>query len=244
MTNLVVQTQATENPPDLARQIEELETQLAERQVELAALQGELREFRERYTQTVGGRLAELAEVEEQIRQAEARLSGEDLSDEDANDAEDSANETGSSASLKSNNGSLRKLFWSVAKMFHPDHASDETEARRRHEIMATASRAYEEGDVERLNDLLGDDELHFYCQSAQGVGDEEDLPTRLLNLKEELRTVEYGIKRVKLDGMYKLKLSAERDAGKGRDALAEMQSRVNKQIKQAKFRLDQLTIE
>lgn len=236
-----MQKQATENPPDFAQQIKELETQLAERQKELAAVQEELREFRARYTQTVGGRLAELAEIEEQIRKAEARLTGEDSSDEDANDAEDSTNEPGNIQSLKSNNGSLRKLFWSVAKMFHPDHASDETEARRRHQIMTTASRAYEEGDVERLNDLLGDDELHFYCQSAQQAGDEEDLPTRLLNLKEELRTVEYGIKRIKLDGMYKLKLSAERDAAKGRDALAEMQSRVNKQIKQARFRLEQL---
>lgn len=240
MTSLVVQTQLTDNPLDLAQQIADLEAQLTERQTELAALQEELRKFRTRYTRTVGGRLAELAEIEQQIREAEAALTGEDSSDTDG--SKDSTGAAGNVASLKSNNGSLRKLFWSVAKMFHPDHASDEVEAKRRHQIMATASRAYEEGDVERLNDLLGDDELHFYCQSASQGDDGEDLPMRLLNLKEGLRTVEYGIKRVKLDGMYKLKLSAERDAAKGRDALAEMSSRVNKQIKQARFQLDQLT--
>ncbi|MFN2456524.1 MAG: hypothetical protein ABR577_20225, partial [Pyrinomonadaceae bacterium] len=61
----------------------------------------------------------------------------------------------------------LRKLFWSVARMFHPDHAADEKEARRRHTIMAEASRAYRDGDIESLHTLLGDEQLQFFCVGA-----------------------------------------------------------------------------
>ena len=60
--------------PDLESEISQLEVLLAERRRELVALQDELRDFKLRYTQIVGSRLAELGEVESQIKEAEARL--------------------------------------------------------------------------------------------------------------------------------------------------------------------------
>jgi hypothetical protein len=136
----------------------------------------------------------------------------------------------------------LRKLFWSVAKLFHPDHATDETEARRRHKIMVEASRAYREGDAESLSTLLGDEDLQFYCASPQTADDPEDLHARLLSLKDELRTVEFGLRRLTQDGMYRIKLAAESEAAEGRDALAEEAKRIGRQIVKARHRLTNLT--
>jgi len=226
---------AVPNAADPAREIERLETLLAERKAELARLQEGLREFKARYTHIVGGPLAELAELERAIRAAEEQRLGIEADEETPDDLPPS--------DARPAGATLRRLFWSVAKLFHPDHASDESEAGRRHAIMAEASRAYREGDAESLNTLLGDEELHFYCATARGDGDsEEDAATRLFNLKEELRTVEFGIKRVHQDRLYQLKLRAEEEAARGRDALAETAERTRRQIAKARRRLEHLS--
>jgi hypothetical protein len=235
---------ATDTPVDLEAEGARLGALLAARRAELTALQEGLRAFKARYTQTVGGRLAELAEVEREIEEAETRLLGLDEEEEDAGDGE----EAGTSFSERGGSepthvrASLRQLFWSVAKMFHPDHAADDAEARRRHTVMAEASRAYREGDVESLHTLLGDDALQSFCASARGADEEEDPGGRVLALELELRTIEFGIKRARQDGLYRLKLEVEEEARAGRDALAQMAERIQRQIAKARRRLAHLS--
>src|SRR5919199_97855 len=175
MHNVQLQTsEGRVGAPDPALEAERVAALVEERGAELKALQEELREFQARYARTVGARLAELAEVEAEMRRAEARLAGLEEEEYDA---------APSAAPAK---GGLRKLFWSVARMFHPDHAADEDEARRRHAVMAEASRAYRDGDVESLSALLGDEQLQSYCASSAREDEHEDAAARLLRLKEE----------------------------------------------------------
>jgi len=238
--SLQLQPSAANAPTDPALEVERLESLLAGRRAELSALQEEFREFKARYAQTVGAGLAELAEVEREIRRAEARLLG---ADEEAGGAEEEASGfyEPQPAALKGKAG-LRKLFWSVARLFHPDHAADEREARRRHAIMAEASRAYRDGDAESLHTLLGDAQLQFYCASASREDERDDLAARLLNLKEELRTVEFAVKRVRQDRLYQLMLSAAEESRHGRDALAQMAEAVSRKITKARNRLAHLS--
>jgi hypothetical protein len=243
MQSLILNSQAArEEPPDPAAEVARLELLLSERQLELATLQEEMHQFKMRYTQIVGGRLAELAEIEQAIKAAEARLhdTGEDAPPEGVGDGTTKTGQATGAETLAVGN-SLRKLFWSVAKLFHPDHATDESEAQRRHQIMVEASRAYREGDAESLSTLLGDEELQFYCTGTQASDHPEDLSTRLWTLREELRTVEFGIKRITQDGLYRSKISAEREAAHGRDALAEEAQRITRQIAKARHRLTNL---
>jgi hypothetical protein len=167
MPSVQLQTSARpEAPPDPALEVGRVAALVEERGAELKALQEGLREFKARYARTVGARLAELAEVEAEIRRAEARLAG--LEEEEAEgDAEGRPDFHDAAPSAAPAKGGLRKLFWSVARMFHPDHAADEDEARRRHAVMAEASRAYRDGDVESLSALLGDEQLQSYCASS-----------------------------------------------------------------------------
>lgn len=224
--------------PDLAAEIARLETLLEERRDELVALQEEFRHFKSLYTQVVGSRLAELEEIERAIKEAEARTLGVVHEAESEETEAPSASQT---VILESGKTGLRKLFWSVARLFHPDHAADELEARRRHTVMAEASRAYREGDIDSLHTLLGDEELRSYCASAHAAEETEDLTSKLLRLKEELRTVEFGIKRIKQDSLYRLKLTVEETAARGKDALAETAATINRQITKARRRLEHL---
>jgi hypothetical protein len=238
MGNISLHTEASEARRfDVLEECARVEAELTQRRVELSELQERFREFKLKYAGVVGGPLAELAEVEAAIRAAEARLLGleeEETNDEAARDFYASAPETG--------RASLKKLFWSVARLFHPDHAADEEEAERRHSIMAEASRAYRDGDVDSLNTLLGDEQLQFYCATSARDEEPEDAGTRLLNLKEELRTIEFGLKRIHQDRLYHLMLSAEEEARAGRDALAEMAERIRRKIRKARNRLEHLS--
>src|ERR1700755_3580475 len=76
---------AAGEPVDTAAEVERLEALLEERRAELSSLQEEFRAFKSRYADVVGGPLAELAEVEQEIRRAEARTLG--LEDEEEEDA-------------------------------------------------------------------------------------------------------------------------------------------------------------
>ena len=217
---------------DPAAEVVRLEALLEGRRAELSASQEEFRAFKSRYAQVVGGPLAELAEVEREIRHAEARMLGlEDGADEDGPshffDSPPAPGKTG-----------LRKLFWSVARMFHPDHASDEDEARRRHTIMAEASRAYRDGDVESLSTLLGDEQLQSYCASSSREDEPEDAASRLINLKEELVTIEFGLKRLGQDRLYQLMLFSAEEARQGRDHLTQMADSVRRKTVKARNRL------
>jgi len=239
MQSLSLHETASRNAPvDLAQEIANLEALIIEERAELVRLQQSLREFKERYTQTVGSPLAELSEVERAIKEAEARLFDLETESEREGTEDSYAAEHVTSASAKT---ALRKLFWSVARLFHPDHAADEKEAERRHAVMAEASRAYQEGDIESLNTLLGDEQLQFFCASPGADEVEEDATTRLLRLKGELLTIEYGIKRIRQDGLYRLNLKVEEDALAGRDALSLMADNINRQIVKARRRLEHL---
>ena len=242
MHDLHLQTSPSRaEPPDAEEEAARVAALLEERRAELSALQEELRAFKERYARTVGGRLAELSEVEAEIRRAEARLAGVGEGEREAEEGRPDFYDTAPSAAPAKSG--LRKLFWSVARMFHPDHASDEEEARRRHRIMAEASRAYRAGDVESLSTLLDDEQLQSYCAStARDDGEPEDAAARLLRLREELITIEFGIKRLKQDRLYHLMLKAAEESSAGRDALAQMAETVTRKIAKARNRLAHLS--
>lgn len=240
MQSLTLHETAAQNASlDLEHEISCLEASLAERRTELVALQQDLRAFKERYARVVGSRLAELGEVERAIKEAEASLFN--LEAEAESKAEATATDDAQHSGSASGKTALRKLFWSVARLFHPDHATDEKEAGRRHAVMAEASRAYREGDIESLHTLLGDEQLQFFCAQPSTGEVEEDLTSRLLRLKGELRTAEFGIKRIGLDGLYHLKLKVEEEAKDGRDALSRMAENIDRQIVKARRRLEHL---
>jgi hypothetical protein len=239
MQSQSLQTSGTRDETlDVAAEVARLELLLSDRQAELTTLQQELQKFKARYTRIVGSQLSELAEIEQSIREAEARL--QECDDEAT--MEDTEAGATDGTHKPAAGGGLRKLFWSVAKLFHPDHAADDTEAHRRHLIMAEATRAYREGDVESLHTLLGDEDLQFYCAAPASADGAQDLRGRLFQIKEELRTVEFGIKRAKQDGLYRSMLRAESEAANGRDMLSDEAARIRRQIAKAKHRLTNLT--
>lgn len=101
-----------------------LETELAQRELDVATLQAELHAFEREYLRVVGIRYTEFDRIEAQIAEYMAYLE--------------------SSRDFKPSE-SLKKLYREVAKRIHPDLTTDEEERSRRQQLMAEANQAYKD---------------------------------------------------------------------------------------------------
>lgn len=228
----------------LQRELATLTEQLRTSREELSTLEKEWNDFRARYMLTVGKRYAELEEVEGLIAEVLTAKGVNEQptveSDKEADEASDS-NESESVVSFQPLK-QMRKLFWRVAKMFHPDLAADEMERERRHTLMSEANQAYQDGDAERLTSLLEDEQpaevdlLDSATRERRAI-----LRTQVAQLRRDLRATETEIKRITDNDFYYFKTKAEDAAKRGRDLLGDMEARVAEQIVNARRRLEEL---
>jgi hypothetical protein len=138
-----------------------LETELAQRELDLATLQGALRAFETRYFRIVGTLYAELDELEAQIAEAFARRSAHDPTlHRNAETARAKAAESAGVLDVVRERNqdveftpaeSLKKLYREIARCLHPDLTTDDKERIRRNRAMAEANRAYAAGDEAKL---------------------------------------------------------------------------------------------
>lgn len=240
---------------ELSKQLSELaalESQLAQRELDLASLRAELHTFERRYLGIVGVRYTQLDEIEAQIAEAQARLNPQnDKAQEQATkartQAQESAQATGNIQEQKESvrfkpSENLKRLYWEVAKCIHPDLAIIEEERIRRHGLMAEANRAYEEGDEERLRVILQEWESSPESVKGDGLGSElVRVIRKIAQVEERLRAIEIEVAQLRESNLYKLITKVEEARKEKRDLLAEMATQLDKQIADARKRLDEI---
>lgn len=232
-------------------ELNELESELAQQELDLATLHGGLRAFEARYLRIIGTRYAQLDKIEAQIAEIEASLAMSDNnSQQRAAQAWAKAYESAQAANVEQQplkqesflpSESLKKLYREVAKSVHPDLANDEEERVRRQQLMAEANRAYEEGDEARLEEILRDWEISPETVKGNGVGAElVRVIRKITQVKERLNAIETEIDLLKESELYQLKIKVEEVEDEGRDLLCEMALQLDDQIALAKQRLEQ----
>lgn len=231
-----------------------LQIVLGQRELDLTTLQAELHAFERRYFRVVGVRYTELDEVEAQIADLLSRSSpqNQDMRMQAA-EARGRANESAhESKMLQETAGhgekfkpsdALKKLYRDVAKSIHPDLATDDEDHARRQRFMAEANQAYEEGNEIRLREILQEWESSPEAVQGEGVAAELIRVIRkIAQIQERLRTIEVTIDELESSDLYQLKSEVESAEAEERDLLAEMASRLDKQIVDARRRLAGLT--
>jgi DnaJ-domain-containing protein 1 len=200
-----------------------LNADLAQRELELAALHDELQTFEREYDDVISARYIELDRIEAQISAYTENLE----SSRDFNPSD-----------------SLKKLYREVAKRIHPDLATDETERQLRQELMIEANRAYEEEDEEHLLDILGRWESSPESVKGQSV-DAELLRVlrKLAQSQDRLQAVEEEIVAVQQTELHQLKNQVVGAEKVGRNLLEEMATQLDEQITKAQKRLEDLKI-
>lgn len=226
-----------------------LEGQLTEQELALATLQAALHAFEGRYLRRVGRLCAELDTIEAHIAEALARRHPENPATaahaaQACAQAQASAEATEDAVASHTQEAfhppdQLKKLYRDVAKHVHPDLGTTEEDRGRRHQFMTDANRAYQAGDETGLWALL-----HAWEQSpaaVQGEGIVADLVRvirQIAQVRERLSAIETALTQLQGSDLYQLHTQVEAEAIFGRDLLAIMAERLQRQIADARRRL------
>lgn len=208
---------------------------------ELGALEREyardverVRQFERRYRPAVGERYDELERLRERIDRAWAALS-------QSSNGSASGWPGGVDASAESGPGraqpreEARELFLELARRIHPDLASDATERRRRHEVMAEATLAYRDGDARRLQWLIehwqaeSDPILGFGLSSLAAKTNRQIAWTRY-----RIRETQYSLGQLHASPIARLMEEHEQARTEGRNLILEMRQQIQQELEDA----------
>ncbi|MBI4383276.1 MAG: J domain-containing protein [Nitrospinae bacterium] len=220
-----------------------LEQELAERELELSTLRGELRLFENLYNARVGAKYAELDEAKARVMEMAARFfpqSGEfqsgarsarEQADQSARENRDAGTEPPREKTF-SPSEDLRKLFREVAKKIHPDLSSDPKERERRHDLMARLNMAYEGLDEHRIRAILQEWEDGRKTDDAAGLGLQLVKAIRkIAQARLRLESIRDETERLRNCEMFKLMEKIGAAEKEGRDILGEMVSEIEDKI-------------
>ncbi|MBX3267333.1 MAG: protein kinase [Acidobacteria bacterium] len=223
-------------------ELAQLEDILAQKELELLTLQAELKDFEALYLRTVGVKYAELDELEALIAEAEAKQVPENKGAQHrAQQARARANESADAtqqnkleapkAKFKPSD-SLKKLFRELARLIHPDLVLGTEDKARRHEIMAKANRAYEDGDENLLAKILDD------WQNSPDAVEGNDTAANLVRLirkiaiaRSRLSEVSGEIEGLESSELFELRQRVLEAESENRDLLAEMVADIEQKI-------------
>jgi hypothetical protein len=252
-----IERSQTPEERELKRKLAELATledKLAQRELDLATLQAELKVFETRYLSVVGIRYAELDEIEAKIAEAQATLNPDDKTfQEEATNAREQANESAAAAGeaqesdrrMFESSDELKRLYREVAKRIHPDLSTDKKDYALRQRLMVEANRAYKSGDEEKLRSILNEWERSPDAVKGEGAGaDLVRVIRKIAQVEARLQVIQTTISGLERSELHQLKVKVEKADQKGRDVLAEMTSHLEIKITEAKRRLGKITKE
>lgn len=242
MTSLVRSGRSHDDIEALSARVSELEIALGARDAEVARRRADLAAFRISYRQRVGRLHEELDELERAIEEAELGILSERVGNAPGDHAptEDAPPRESAPRSLTSD--AVRRLFRDVAKTIHPDLAPDDETRARRHRMMIEANRAYALGDEVRLRLILekwesGPDAVTGSDREAATLR----LTRRITQIEEQLTILSGELTEIDESSLAKLKAMVDREAAQGKDLIADMIRRLNRDILVAHNRLDAL---
>jgi tetratricopeptide (TPR) repeat protein len=231
------------------RTLERMKDRLAAREEEMAELRAELEQTEANYTMEVGRFYAELDEIEAQIAEEELKLVPDDEEikkkvEELRRRAEESAAEVEEAVCHNKWNPTpeAKKTYHNLARMIHPDLATDDAERERRHTLMARLNDAYAEGNQNLLNKLVEEFRDSPDLVRGDSVGDElvrvirqiYQVTTRLRELKSERLKAE-------LSEAYAMREKVLAEQSEGRNYFKQMSERTKTHIMKARRRLENL---
>lgn len=235
----------TRSPEDaeLSKKIEELATlqsHLAELEFQLFNWRLELAEFEALYYAQVGSVYAELDELDALIAERAAKAKPhDDRAAAAAGAARRQADESRKAAMgalaapvQPTRSDTLRDLYKGAAKRLHPDLSRNDADRQIRERLMTEANLAYADGDEARLRAVL--DEYASSPDTVFGADVASELVRvirRISLVNKRIMQIEVEISELKASELFKLKALVEDGTRTGKDVLADMVDRLNRQV-------------
>ncbi len=239
----------------------QLTRDIADMELELATVQGELGEFMRHYYERIGWRMAERDALQAKLAQEEAGSAPDNpqvraKAEQKQQQAEQSAQESQRFAEAAAEEApafrpgrAIKRLFRQIAQQIHPDRAIDEADRAWRTRLMSEANRAYRHGDERALREVAalwaeGRDEMpccaaaaaafaaEFSAESAT-VSPTPTLRHQVARLRARLSGIESELQRLFGSSLYELFIAARQARRQGRDLLGEMAGQLDAAIVQ-----------
>ena len=237
------------------RKLSQLESILSQKELDLATLAGELSAFNIRYLRIVGAKFAELDRINYQIAEFLANISPEDSEAQtDAQTAKSQAEESYRTADLDQEDikaekfkptKDLRDLYFKLAKLVHPDLADDDDERKRRNEVMAEVNKAFSEGNIEKLEEILENWQSSPEQIKGEDIGAKLVRTIRMISrVKNRLVAIENEISQLLESNTQHLMQRVNDAKSEGNDLLQQMAQDLDRQIGEAKKRLHKIKSE
>lgn len=231
---------------------ERLEAELAECELRLATMRGELKSLEARYLNIVGAPYAELDELRAQIAE---RLAAEEPGNERlqraAQEARARANESHNTVPAEeprehrafSPSPELKRMYREAAKRIHPDLTADASDRARRQDLMAEVNQAYQQGDEPAIAKILDVYESSPEAVQGDGTGAELVRVIRKLSLmNNRFGEIEEEMQLLLNSDLYLLRVQVDEAQEQHRDLLSEMADKVQQRIADSKARMEVLT--
>ena len=245
----------TPEEEELARKTEDLEIllgQVAQNELNLATMQGELRAFEQKYLRTVGIRIVELDEIEAEIedfraerkpRNQAARIRAKHARDraEQSSEAHASAIDSAQPERFEPS-PQLKRAFRDLARMIHPDLAIREEEIQHRTQLMAEANKAYQTGDLPRLQGIYHS--WRSAPETVDGEGTALDLVRvirRIAQAEERLGATEQEMRILGESDLCRLRLEVEDAESLGYDLLDDMAAELDARLAVARQQMNNI---
>lgn len=241
------------------------EKELSELVEEKSDLENRLKAIENEYNIKVSPLILELEKIEIQIREFQRRLDLLNKTNEDLNKIEDSIKNDFEEEwrswsdhheeieeSKKADNetllteeylAELKKLYKTLARMFHPDKATDPTQKELFHSIMVQINTAYSNNDLETLKEIFytyGDEfnekETSYFKILEKKLFLFERVKAKYLRIRKELEEI-------KMSSIYDLFSRLVSSGLKLDEFLQGMINRIEQDISEKKKALDQLEV-
>ena len=135
-----------------------------------------------------------------------------------------------------------RRLFLSLARLIHPDLATDDADRRRRHEMMAEATLAYRDNNERRLQWLLEHWEADSEPIVGLGLGALWSRTNRQIAwVRYRIREMQYSIGQLHSSPVARIMEQHDRGRTAGRNLILEMRRQIQAEFKEAGQEMDRL---
>ena len=133
----------------------------------------------------------------------------------------------------------IKQIYRQVAKLIHPDLTTDPQHKIDRQKLMVEVNQAYEDGDLDRLSEILYSWESR--PESVKGEKIEVELIRMIRKIsqcRERLRQIYQEITAIKKTELYQLQVEVSNAKKNGKDLLVEIAKDLDEQIDKAQKEL------
>jgi hypothetical protein len=225
-----------------------LEGELTAGEAELERLLDELSVFEHEYNRVLGTRYQRLAELVGAVGELRERAAkGDDGEREPGEDGPvdgpvDGIRLDDEAPARPKPPETARRLFRRLARRIHPDLAADDAERARRTRLMMAANQAYQDGDADRLRELLEDEELGPDGVSGDGpVPDLVRVIRRIGRATKRLDAIRKELRSLHESPMGILLAESAEAGSRGFDLLADMAVELDRLIERTEAELAEL---